>query len=128
VQCELRLHKPSFVFILVGTHYESHNDQYLREVVDQVIAAGVVPILFSKADNREQDEMINLQAAQLAAEYDLPFWNFWVTLAELENRGLYTRKDVPLQGDLYLTEQALAIHRLTALQALDAVWRAVTGR
>jgi hypothetical protein len=44
---------------------------------------------------------------------------------DLPNRGLYTRPEVPLQGDLYLTDAAAAIHRLSALQVLDLVRRAV---
>jgi hypothetical protein len=127
LQCELRIHKPSFVLIHVGTHYESHNDTYMREILDQLIAAGVVPILVSKADNRETDEAVNLAYAGLAVEYDLPFWNFWAALVSLENRGLYTRPEVPLQGDLYLTGQAQVLHRLTALHTLDIVRRAVSG-
>ncbi len=126
LQCELRIHKPSFVIIHVGTHYEDRNDLYMREILDQLIAAGVVPILATKADNRETDEAVNLAYANLAVEYDIPVWNFWAAMVSLPNHGLYTRPDVPLQGDLYLTEQAAVIHRLTALQTLDVVWRAVT--
>ena len=127
VACELRLHKPSFALIHVGTHYESHNDYYMQQILDTLIEAGVVPILYSKADNREYDEAINLEYAGLAVEYDLPFWNFWAALVSLENRGLYTKTDVYFQGDVYMTEQALWLHRLTALQTLDVVRRAVGG-
>jgi hypothetical protein len=127
LQCELRIHKPSFVIVHVGTHYENRNDLYMREILDQLIAAGVVPILASKGDNREADEAINLSYAQLAVEYDIPFWNFWAVLVSLENRGLYTRPEVRFEGDVYLTNMALMLHRLTALEALDAVWRAVTA-
>lgn len=125
LQCELRIHKPSFVIIHVGTHYENNNDLYMRRILDQLLAAGVVPILATKADNREADERVNHSYAALAVEYDIPFWNFWAAVDHLPNRGLYTRPDAVYQGDLYLTEEAAAIHRLSALQALDAVWRAV---
>ncbi len=128
LQCELRIHKPSFVIIHVGTHYENRNDGYMRTILDQLIAVGVVPILASKADDRELDEHVNAQYAQLAVEYNLPFWNFWAAVGSLPDRGLYTRPDVPYQGDLYLTDEAAAIQRLSALQVLDVVWRAVTGR
>lgn len=126
LQCELRIHNPAFVLIHIGTHYESHNDYYMQEILDQLIEAGVVPILVSKADNREFDEEINLEYAQLAAEYDIPFWNFWAALVSLEERGLYTRTEVAFQGPVYMTEQALLLHRLTALQTLDIVRRAVS--
>jgi hypothetical protein len=127
VECELRIHRPSFVIIQVGTHFESRNTEYLRRVILQLLDAGVVPILATKADNREKDERINRDMAMLASEYDLPLWNFWSAVADLPNRGLYTRDDRPLQGPIYLTEEAAAIHRMTGLAALNAVWRAVKG-
>lgn len=127
VECELRVHRPSFVIIQVGTHFESRNLEYLRKIINQLLDAGVVPILATKADNREKDERVNRDMALLASEYDLPLWNFWATVSDLPNRGLYTRPDRPLQGDIYLTDEAAQIHRMTGLEALDTVWRAVTG-
>lgn len=127
LQCELRIHQPSFVIIHVGTHYENRNADYMRKILDQLIAAGVAPILASKADDRELDDRVNTAYAQLAAEYNIPFWNFWAAVDDLPNRGLYTRPDATYQGDLYLTDEAAAIHRMTALQVLDVVRRAVTG-
>jgi hypothetical protein len=126
VTCELRLHKPAFVIIHVGTHYENRNADYMRTIIDQLIAAGVVPILASKADDRELDDRVNAAYAQIAVEYNIPFWNFWAAVSGLPNRGLYTRPDATYQGDLYLTDSAAAIHRLSALQVLDLVRRAVT--
>ena len=127
VECELRIHRPSFVIIQVGTHFESRNTEYLRRVILQLIDAGVIPILATKADNREKDERINRDMSMLAAEYDLPVWNFWAAVSDLPERGLYTRDDRPLQGPIYLTEEAALRHRMTGLAALNAVWRAVTG-
>lgn len=127
VECELRVNRPSFVIIQVGTHFESRNADYLREIIGQLLDAGVVPILATKADNREKDERINRDMAMLAVEYDLPLWNFWAAVSDLPNRGLYTRSDRPLQGDIYLTDEAAHIHRRTGLEALDIVWRAITG-
>jgi hypothetical protein len=126
LQCELRIHKPSFVIIHVGTHYENRNENYMRTILDQLITAGVVPILSSKADDRELDEHVNAQYAQLAVEYNIPFWNFWAAVNSLPNRGLYTRPDATYQGDLYLTDEAAAIQRISALQVLDVVRRSVT--
>ena len=128
VECELRIHRPSFAIIQIGTHFESRNAEYLRKIINQLLDAGVIPILATKADNREKDERINRDMALLASEYDLPLWNFWAAVSELPNRGLYTRNDRPLQGDIYLTDEAAQIHRTTGLEALNAVWRAVTGK
>ena len=127
VECELRTHRPSFVIIQVGTHFESRNTEYLREIILQLMDKGIVPILATKADNREKDERINRDMWLLASEYDLPLWNFWAAVSDLPNRGLYTRDDRPLQGDIYLTEPALEIHRMTGLEALNEVWRVATA-
>ena len=127
VECELRIHRPSFVIIQIGTHFESRNTEYLREVITQLMDAGVVPILATKADNREKDERVNRDMAMLATEYDLPLWNFWAAVSDLPGRGLYTRDDRPLQGPIYLTEDAGVIHRMTGLEALNAVWRVVAN-
>lgn len=127
VECELRVHRPSFVIIQIGTHFESRNTEYLRKIILQLLDAGVVPILATKGDNREKDERINRDMALLAAEYDIPLWNFWAALSDLPDRGLYTRDDRPLQGPIYLNEEAALRHRMTGLAALNAVWRAVAG-
>lgn len=127
VECEIRTHRPSFVIIQVGTHFESRNTEYLRKIINQLLDAGIIPILATKADNREKDERINRDMTMLASEYDLPLWNFWAAVSDLPNRGLYTRKDRPLQGDIYLTDEAALRHRLTGLETLNAVWRAVTS-
>lgn len=128
VECELRIHRPSIVIIQIGTHFESRNAEYLRRVITQLMDAGVVPILATKADNREKDERVNRDMALLASEYDLPFWNFWAAVSDLPDRGLYTRDDRPLQGDIYLTDEAALRHRMTGLEALNAVWRVVAGK
>jgi hypothetical protein len=127
VECELRIHRPSFVIIQIGTHFESRNTEYLRKIIGQLIDAGVVPILATKADNREKDERVNRDMALLASEYDLPLWNFWAAVSDLPDRGLYTRDDRPLQGDIYLTDEAAQIHRMTGLEVLNAVWKVATN-
>ncbi|MBE7434315.1 MAG: hypothetical protein HS100_10390 [Anaerolineales bacterium] len=127
VDCELRVHRPSFVIIQIGSHFESRNTEYLRRIIAQLIENGSVPILATKADNRELDHRINRDMALLADEFDLPLWNFWASLSDLPNRGLFTHPDRPLQGDIYLTDEAKVIHRETGLEALNIVWRAATG-
>jgi len=125
LDCELHRHNPSFVLIMVGTHNEdSRNEYYMRMVLETLLERGIVPILSTKADNIEGDDHINLEAARLAVEYDLPLWNFWPVTGNLPNRGLYTRNYL---GDVFLTDEALELRRYSALQVLDAVWRAVMG-
>jgi hypothetical protein len=127
VDCELRIHQPSFAIINVGTHYETRNMAYTRKIIETLLAHGVVPIIATKADNRELDGRLNHEYAQLAAEYGIPLWNFWSATSSLPNHGLYTKSSEKHLGDIYLNDEALEIHRLTALQTLDVVWRAATG-
>jgi hypothetical protein len=115
------------VIIQIGTHFESRNTEYLRKIIIQLLDAGVVPILATKADNREKDERVNRDMALLAAEYDLPLWNFWAALSDLPDRGLYVMEGREGQGAIYLNEEAALRHRMTGLAALNAVWRAVAG-
>ena len=127
VQCELRIHRPSFVIIQIGTHFESRNTEYLRKIITQLINEGVVPILATKADNRELDDRVNRDMAMLADEFNLPLWNFWASLSDLPDRGLYVMDGREEQGAVYLNEEAQEIHRITGLEALNIVWRVATG-
>ena len=125
LDCELRLHKPSIVIINLGTHYETRNITYLRKILDRLVAQGIVPILATKADNRELDERLNLEMAELAVEYQIPLWNFWAAVSDLPNNGVGIKKGEEHLGEIYLNEDGLERHRYTALQALAAVWLAV---
>jgi hypothetical protein len=60
----------------------------------------------------------------LAYEYDLPLWNFWRAVQPLPHHGMD-----PVRNDGFHISEDLAwpVRSLTALQALDAVWRGVSG-
>lgn len=117
LDCELRVHRPSIVFIHVGTHYEDRNRQYLVTILNKILQAKAIPVMVTKADNLERDKRINRMIAQLAAEYNLPLWNFWASVQHLPNHG------VKVEDAKYLTDEGVAVHRLGALNALDTVWR-----
>jgi len=126
LDCELRLHKPSIVLINLGTHYETRNITYLRKILDKLTAQGIVPILATKADNRELDDRLNLENALLAAEYKIPLWNFYSAVSDLPNHGVGVKKGEEFLGEIYLSDEGLERHRFTALQALTTVWMAVS--
>ena len=77
-----------------------------------------------KADNVEGNYSINQDIADLAAEYDLPVWNFWAAIQHLQNHGLQ-EDGIHLTyysnyfSDSRVWETAWAYRNLTALQVLE---------
>jgi hypothetical protein len=131
--CEYRVHKPSLVFIMLGTNDVYHLDVFesnLRTIIDYSLQRGVVPILSTKADNLEGNGRVNATVTRLAREYDLPLWNFWLAVQPLPNRGLQpdeahiTWKPNRFDDPVVMT-YGWPVRNLTALQTLDAVWEAV---
>lgn len=135
LECEYRIHKPSFVIISFETWWEKSAqsyETYLREIIEITIDHGIVPIISTKADNLEGDHSINATIVRLAVEYDIPVWNFWLAVQPLPNHGLH-------EDDFHLTyaqsyfddpqrmTAAWPWRNLTALQALDVIWRSVSA-
>ncbi len=122
LECEFRLHKPVIVIISLGTNWRGGDEvkhaEYMRRIVDYAISQGVVPVLSSKGDNQEGDHRINRSIAEIAYDYDLPFWNFWLSIRDLPGKGI----DGTREGG-YLIPDAWGRRSFTGLQALDAVWR-----
>lgn len=127
VSCELRLRKPAIMFINLGTNWKAgasadRYGEYLRQIVDLVIANGTLPVLSTKADNVEGDHSLNQMTAQVAYEYDIPLWNFWLAADTLPNHGLDGERE-----NVYLTPDGWNRRNFTALQTLDALRRALDG-
>lgn len=117
IDCEIRYHKPVIAFVHIGTHWENRNEYYLRVIIEKLLDNGTVPIIVTKADNRELDERVNQNLIKLSLEYKLPVWNFWASVQHLPNNGV--NEDDPM----YLTEAAYQIHREEGLRVLDYVYR-----
>ncbi|MHC1781346.1 MAG: GDSL-type esterase/lipase family protein [Anaerolineaceae bacterium] len=133
LDCEYRLQNPAFAFIMLGTNDVAFIDTYeanLRQVIEKTMAAGIVPILATKADNLEGNHAINAITARLAVEYDLPMWNFWKAVQGLPNNGLQEDK-VHLTvagsrfGDRIVMFSGWPVRNLTALQTLEAMLEGV---
>jgi hypothetical protein len=124
LDCEFRVNKPSFLFIMMGTNWKNGNAEgyakYLREVVDISIQHGVVPILASKIDNIEGDHSINTVTAGVAHEYDIPYWNPWLAADTLPHHGLDSDR-----GDVYFSTDAQSVREINGLRMLDALWKGV---
>jgi hypothetical protein len=131
--CEYRLNRPSMAFIMLGSNDVWHPDTFepqMRKIIEYSIRNGVIPILSTKADNDEGNNTINATIARLAVEYDIPLWNFWRAVQDLPDKGLQ-EDGVHLTwgpnrfNDPAVMKKAWPVRNLTALQTLDAVWRAV---
>lgn len=139
LSCELRIHRPSFIFIALGTNdaYDVHEEpveERLRKVVELSIANGTVPILITKVDNLEGDDLVNQIITRLALEYDVPLHNLWAAMQPLPDHGLltafhYTAGEIsPCEFDNPENmKYGWTIRNLTSVQTLDAVWRGVNG-
>ncbi len=133
--CELRVHRPSIAFLMVGTMDYAQPEAYedhLRQIIETLIENGVLPILYTKASNLEGDWSINATTARLAYEYDLPLWNFWRAVQPLPGHGLRADGMHITWGYNFFDDPGAMSNgwpwrNLTALQALEAVWGAVAS-
>lgn len=124
INCELRVHNPSIMFVNLGTNWVDGLGmdvyyEYLAEIVDILVSNGVLPILTSKADNVEGGNWINRVTAQVARDYDVPFYNFWAVSQYLTNQGLSA------ENNIYLTVGAWDYRNYHALRLLNAVGEAM---
>ncbi len=142
LDCEFRLHRPSFALISLGTNeaFDVKKDPStfegrLRRIIEHSIDQGVVPILGTKADNAEGNNYINYVTARLAMEYELPLWNFWKAVQPLPEQGLrnpehltfaMTKSYTDFSKPEYLN-YGMQMRNLTALQTLDVIRREITG-
>lgn len=128
--CEYRLHRPIIALITLGAndvyHLESFEPQ-LRKIIEYSIQQGVIPVLATKPDNVEKDHRINQITAHLAAEYQIPLWNYWRAVQPLPNHGL--QEDgvhITFAGNDFSNPLNLQagwpVRNLTALQVLYALY------
>lgn len=134
--CEIRLNNPMMLLIKLGSNDVGVPDQFetnMRHLVVDTTMQGVIPVLSTKADRHEGSNLNNEIIRKLAAEYNVPLWDFDVLAGTLEGRGL-------APDDVHLTtffahdwRQPEALTRgyglmnLTGLMMVDAVWKAATG-
>lgn len=120
LDCEIRVHNPSIMFVNLGTNWintlgmDVYYD-YMVEIVEKLIDHGILPVLSSKADDVEGGHQINQVTAQVAYEYDIPFYNFWNAAQYLRNHGL------SVDNPVYLSVGAWDYRNYYALQVLYAI-------
>lgn len=131
--CEYRLHKPSIAFVSMETIWSGDvaaYERHLRQIVEYLIEQGVVPILGTKADNVEGGHRVNEAIVRVADSYGVPLWNFWLAVQGLPNHGLqedgfHLTFSRTFFNDRQRLQGGWAVRNLTALQALNQVWRGV---
>ncbi len=141
LDCEFRIHHPSFAIISLGTNeaYDVKQDRStfeprLRRIIEHSIDQGVVPILSTKADNDEGDYYINYVTARLAMEYELPLWNFWKAVQSIPKHGMRSSDHLTFAPTKSYTDfskpenlmYGMQVRNLTALELLDVVRREIT--
>jgi len=131
--CEYRVNRPVIAFIMLGSNDVFHPKEFepqMRKIIEDSILQGVIPVLSTKADNTEGDGSINSTIARLAQEYDIPLWNYWRAVQDLPDKGLQSDQVHLTWGpnrfdDALTMTRAWPVRNLTALQTLDAIWRAI---
>jgi len=91
--CEIRIHKPAIMLVMLGTNdvksgTTGNFEDNLKRLLEIAIANNVVPVLVTKADNLEGDGSINAIIARVAWENELPVMNLWRAMKDLPNGGL----------------------------------------
>lgn len=129
--CEFRITNPSLIFIRLGSNdrgVPESTERNLRQIVEYSIDNGVVPIIGTKADRFDGPGNVNNTILRsLAAEYEVPLWDFDRVAGTIPGRGLgpdqvhmttfYAHDWTQPRG--FSTGHGL--HNLTGLIMLDAV-------
>ncbi len=139
LKCEYRIHKPAVSVIMFGTSdllvmAPNEFDFYMRQMVNDSINAGVIPILSTFPGNLgfwDKTILYNQIVVRIALDYDIPLINLWLALESLPNHGLepdgFHLGEPPNGTAGVLTEPYLStgypMRNLVTLQTLDAVWR-----
>jgi SH3-like domain-containing protein len=144
IECELRMIKPSVALIMLGTNdvpdtgisatlYETQ----MRKIIETSIRMGVVPVLstipqFKRPDTGYRVAIFNDIIVRLSDEYQIPLWHYAAAIEGLPNNGLGSDgvhpSIAPASSADFSTESlqyGMNVRNLTALQALDAIWREV---
>ena len=142
LQCELRVYNPSIAIISMEESWAgsvANYDFYMRKIVEYVLSQDIVPILATRAETPTQERQINAIVAKIAADYHVPLWNFWAATTNLPGYGIsddgfhLTGKDAEPEARSYFDnpdnlQLGWTQRNLTALQAIDAVYRGLSGQ
>jgi hypothetical protein len=138
IACEIRINNPSIVTVSFEESWNGNLVVYnedLRKVVEYILSQNVVPILATRAENPGSANSINEVVARVAYDYQVPLWNFWAATNPLPSHGLVADGFHLTQGrqlfnfnDPSDMKEGWSWRNLTALEAIDAVYRGVSGQ
>ena len=127
IECELRLNNPNLALLMLGTNWKRQPEEFetrLRQAVEYLLARDILPVVVTKADSHGADWPLNSAMAQVAYDYDIPLWNFWLAVQDMPNHGM----DPNDKRGIHIVPQAYPVKRMTGLEAIDAVLQAVYGQ
>ena len=136
IACEIRVYNPSIVTVSMEESWSGNlvtYNMYLRKIVDYILSQNVVPILATRAEIPGSKNSINAVVSRVAYDYQVPLWNFGVSVLPLPSYGL-TGDGFHLSqagnwfDDPNSMKEGWPWRNLTALEAIDAVYRAVSAQ
>jgi hypothetical protein len=138
--CEYRVSNAAFALIMFGTNDTTFFDPesfntYLRQLLDETIAADIVPVLYTFPERPEFPDksiLFNQIIAQIAQEYDLPLINLYRSLEDLPDKGINLAEPIhlssPIDGNAgdftpENLERGYTLRNLVTLQSLDVLYK-----
>jgi LysM repeat protein len=136
VACELRVHNAAVIFFRIGSNDVGRPDLFeknMRESIELVISMGVIPVIGTKADRFDgEDNPNNNILRSLAAEYQIPLWDYDVIAEIIPERGLgpdavhMTSFSAHDWTSPEAFQRGHGVHNLTALMMLDALMQTLS--
>lgn len=140
--CEYRLSNPSLALIMFGTNdvqfvEAGKFEQYMRAIVEETMASGIVPVLSTfppQPTALEQVEAYNRIIIRIAVDHDVPLVNLWLALQDTPGYGVdaehVTSLTVPADGCAACfteghMEAGITVHNMITLMALNEIWHAL---
>ncbi|MBL8164286.1 MAG: SH3 domain-containing protein [Anaerolineae bacterium] len=141
--CEYRLRQPAVALIMFGANDVQFIDaeqygKWLKAIIEESLAVGVIPVLFTFSYDPESPLWanalaFNLKLGELATEYEIPLVNLWAAARILPQYGLDEDK-IHLKNsgfdvlDLTNGNEAffgVTLQNLLALRVLDTIRRTI---